>query len=403
MSRLQFTRATREQKKARIGIIGPAGSGKTKSSLLIASALGQRIALIDSERGSSAAYAGDGVPFDVLHLGTFSPQLYTEAIEQAGADGYDVLIVDGLSAAWAGVDGALEQVDRIAKRSQSKNSFVAWREVTPLHNRLVDALVSCPMHLIATMRSKMEYVLESVEGKDGKASLQPKKVGMAPIQREGLEYEFDIVGDMTLDHDWLVSKTRCSRFDKAVISMPGVEFGEQVLEWLSVGEPPQQRVVATAPQQPEPRRPRHAADRGRAQGQGAHGGIQPPPPSAAASDSMRPPALAPAPTQPCFSRAGDWSGKAEWAGRPLHEASIVPLQEYARVLEQAIRHPRNRARVRALEVHRADVAEALRFKHDEQRAAEQETSDHTLSSADDGWDLSGEGSDHDDQSATSSG
>lgn len=232
----KFAKATKKMTRARIALMGPSGSGKTKTALLIASGLGKRIAVIDTENASASKYAGDdGVDFDVLVLESFSPERYIEAIADAETEGYDVLIIDSLSHAWAGKDGTLELVDRAAKRSQSGNSFTAWRDVTPLHNRLVDALVRCKCHLIVTMRTKTEYVLEDVT-RGGKVSKQPRRVGLAPVQRDGMEYEFDIVADMTPEHDFVVSKTRYSSLDGAVVSKPNAGLGATILKWLSDGE-----------------------------------------------------------------------------------------------------------------------------------------------------------------------
>jgi len=236
MTDMQFTKATKTQSKARIGLIGPSGSGKTYTALLLAAAFGQRIALIDTENASASKYAGaPGIPeFDVLALETFSPSTYVEAIHAAEAAGYDVLVIDSLSHAWAGKGGALEMVDAATKRSKKENKFAAWRDVTPHHNSLVDALVRCKCHLIATMRSKTDYVLQP----DENGKMVPKKVGMAPIQREGLEYEFDVAGDMDIDHNLLITKTRCPALDGAVIHKPGKDLAGVVKAWLSDGVQP---------------------------------------------------------------------------------------------------------------------------------------------------------------------
>lgn len=238
----QFTKAVKGKGKARIALIGPSGSGKTMSALFIAKALGERIALVDTENGSASKYAGEaGVPdFDTLNLGEFSPQTYVEAIHAAEAAGFDVLIIDSLSHAWMGKGGALEMVDNVSKRSKSGNSFTAWREVTPHHNALVDALVQCKLHLIVTMRAKAEYVLQT----DERGKQVPKKVGMAPIQREGLDYEFDIVGDIDLDHNFVISKTRCRALDSAVITKPDEKLGQTIRAWLESGKdvPPPAKV-----------------------------------------------------------------------------------------------------------------------------------------------------------------
>mgnify|MGYP001565613334 CR=1 FL=1 len=235
MATLTFTKATRYQLKARVGLIGPSGSGKTYTSLLLAKGLGGKVAVIDTENRSASKYASEPeMPdFDVLELEEFSPQTYVKAIHAAEEAGYDVLIIDSLSHGWMGKGGALEQVDKAAARSQG-NKFVAWRDVTPHHNALVDAMVRCKFHLIVTMRAKTEYVIEENE----KGKKVPRKIGIQPIQRDGLEYEFDVVGDMDADNRLVVSKSRCKALTKAVINEPGLEMAQILKTWLSSGAPP---------------------------------------------------------------------------------------------------------------------------------------------------------------------
>jgi len=225
-----FQKAKKSQSKLRLALVGPSGSGKTYTALTIGKALGQPIAVIDTERGSASKYAGDVAEFDVCELETFSPKTYVEAIEVAAAEGYPVLIIDSLSHAWAGVEGALDQVDRRASSAAGK--FGAWREVTPLHNALVDAILSYPGHVIATMRAKTEYVIEEVNGKK-----TVRKIGLAPIQRDGVEYEFDVVGDLDHAHVLTVTKTRCSALADRAIRHPGEDVAAELLAWLSDGAP----------------------------------------------------------------------------------------------------------------------------------------------------------------------
>lgn len=232
-----FKKATKEQAKLRLALIGLAGSGKTYSALAIGTALvpGGRVALIDTERKSASLYA-DHFAFDTAELNDHDPDKYVEAIEGAEAEGYDVIVIDSLSHAWAGKDGALEQVDKIAKREGKSNNFTAWRDVTPKHNRLVDAIVSCRSHVIVTMRSKMEYALE----KDEKGKSSVRKIGLAPIQREGLDYEMTVVGDMDLSHTLIVSKSRCLGAVEVgeVIPNPGAKLAEKLRAWLTSGAVP---------------------------------------------------------------------------------------------------------------------------------------------------------------------
>lgn len=229
-----FSRATKQQAKLRLALAGPAGSGKTYTALQLAVLLaGEAIpAVIDTERGSADKYA-DLFTFDALQLDSFHPDRYIEAIGAAESAGYPVLVIDSLSHAWIGKDGALELVDRTTKRSQSGNSFGAWREVTPLQNALVDAILRSSAHVIVTLRSKQEYVQE----KDRNNKTIVRKVGLAPVQRDGLEYEFDVYGDMTVDNDLVIGKTRCPALSGAVLSKPGAELAETLMAWLAMGEP----------------------------------------------------------------------------------------------------------------------------------------------------------------------
>lgn len=229
-TRFQFARATKTQAKARVALDGPSGSGKTYTALTIAAALGQQIAVIDTERGSASKYANEFV-FDVLELSYFSPTDLVEALGAAGAAGYDVVIVDSLSHFWSGSGGMLEQVDQASKRSFGGNSFGGWKEARPMERQMVDALVAYPGHVIVTMRSKTDYVLET----NDRGRQVPKKVGLKPEQREGLEYEFDIVGSMDHENTLVVTKSRARALTNAVVKQPGTEFGQQIKEWLEDG------------------------------------------------------------------------------------------------------------------------------------------------------------------------
>lgn len=228
----QFQRAQKSQAKLRMALIGPSGSGKTFTALAVATRLGERVAVIDTEHGSASKYA-DQFGFDVLNLGSFAPMNYVAAIQAAVAAGYDVVVIDSLSHAWSGKDGALEQVDKRAAASRAGNSYTAWRDVTPMHNALIDAIVGCKAHVIATMRSKTEYVLQE----DDRGKKVPRKVGMAPIQRDGMEYEFDVVGDMDYDNRLVVTKSRCPALTGHNEVKPGEQLAATLKSWLEDGVP----------------------------------------------------------------------------------------------------------------------------------------------------------------------
>lgn len=233
-----FRKATRKATKLRIGLVGPSGSGKTMTALRLAMGLapGGKIAVIDTEGGSSELYSDQVVPegsiaFDVAPLESFHPQRFIDAIKAAGEAGYDVLIVDSLSHAWT--EGVLLEVDKAAARGRTCNTYTAWKDVTPLHNALVNAILRAPMHVICTMRAKTEYIMEE----DSRGKQVPKKVGLAPVQRAGMEYEFTVVADIDLDDNtMLVSKTRCSALSGGVYPQAGADVAEVLRDWLESGE-----------------------------------------------------------------------------------------------------------------------------------------------------------------------
>jgi len=233
---MEFKKAVKTRVKARMAIAGPTGSGKTYTGLTAATAFARdtRIAVIDTERGSASLYA-DIFDFDVLELHPpYDPLRYVEAIHTAEENGYGVLLIDSLSHAWEDEGGALDQVDKYAAKYKG-NNWAAWRNVTPKHRRMVHAMLQYDGHLITTMRSKMEHVQET--DVNGKTII--KKIGLQPIQRPGMEYEFTWVIDMDIDHNAVVSKSRAATLADLVVNKPDVGFFKQFYDWLMTGEEPQ--------------------------------------------------------------------------------------------------------------------------------------------------------------------
>jgi len=229
-----FTKATKKAVKARIAIEGPSGSGKTYTSLITGRSLAGptgRIAVIDTEHRSASLYA-DEFDFDALELDSYDPQILIQALAAAAQAGYDVVIIDSLSHFWMGTDGMLEQVDRAAKRSAGGNTFGGWKEMRPVERRMIEAMLAYPGHLIATMRTKTEWVIE--ENERGKKV--PRKIGLKAEQREGLEYEFTLVATMDQENTLVVTKSRCKALSGAVISKPDESFGRVLGDWLEDGE-----------------------------------------------------------------------------------------------------------------------------------------------------------------------
>ena len=231
-----FKQAVKTESKLRLAFTGPAGSGKTYSSLAVATALvpGGRVALLDTEHGSAAKYA-DIFTFDTVEMeSSFHPDRYVEVINAAVTGGYDALILDSMSHAWTGQGGMLDVVNDIARARYNNNTFMAWKDGGVIQNRLIEAILTAPIHIIATMRSKTEYAVEMNE----RGKQQPRKIGTAPVQRDGFEYEYDVIIDMGIDNVGIVNKTRCPALTGKVIDKPGAPLAATLREWLHGAPPP---------------------------------------------------------------------------------------------------------------------------------------------------------------------
>lgn len=231
-----FQKATKKQAKLRAAFFGPSGAGKTYTALSTGEGMladGQRMAAIDTERGSMSKYS-DRFDFDVLELEDKSIAAYVTALKEAASHGYPVVIIDSLSHAWQQL---LEEIDKLAKAKFRGNTWSAWSEGTPLQRQLIDAILSYPGHVIATMRSKTEWQTSQ----DGNGKSRPVRVGLAPEQGKGVEYEFDLLLEISTDHIANVIKDRTGKFQDQLIEKPGREFGTALAEWLSDGAPAPER------------------------------------------------------------------------------------------------------------------------------------------------------------------
>lgn len=227
-----FKKAERKQAKLRLALSGPSGSGKTTGALLIAKGLGGKIAVLDTERGSASLYA-DVCDFDVVELAPpYEPERYIEIIRAAEKEGYSTLILDSITHEWNGQGGILEIVDNVARSKYRGNSYAAWNEGTPRHQKFIDAMLASSLHIIATMRSKAVYV-ETEKG-NGKKGIE--KQGTAPQQRDGLEYEFTAVLDLNVDGNLAVPSKDRTRLFHAPFKITE-QTGQDLLAWLNSGVP----------------------------------------------------------------------------------------------------------------------------------------------------------------------
>lgn len=242
---IKFNKAQRKQAKLRLALAGPSGSGKTYGALRIAKGMGGRIAVIDTERASASLYSGL-VDFDTLDLEPpYTPERYIEAIRAAEQQGYDIILIDSATHEWDGSGGCLEINETLANAKYKGNTWSAWNETTPRHRSFLDAIIQSKCHIIATMRSKTE----TVQGENKKVV----KLGMKAVQREGAEYEFTTVLDITHDgHYATTSKDRTGLFREPFVITE--QTGKTLMGWLNGGaaEVPEQPRPQPEQQQPQP-------------------------------------------------------------------------------------------------------------------------------------------------------
>lgn len=221
-----FKKATKEQAKLRLALFGVSGSGKTYTALRIATGLGGKIAVIDTERNSACKYS-DRFDFDVCNATKPSIENLKMFIEEARS--YDVLIIDSMTHAWLEL---LQEVERVAKTKFGGNTWSAWSEGTPKQMSLINALLDFPGHIIATMRVETNWTTVT----NDKGKVVPVRVGEAPKQGKGIEYEFDMLMQISPEHDALVLKDRTGKYQDEVIALPDEKFGEELSNWLKEGK-----------------------------------------------------------------------------------------------------------------------------------------------------------------------
>lgn len=221
---MELRKSNRSQAKIRIALQGASGTGKTYSSLLLAYGLSQdwsKIAVIDTENQSADLYSHLG-DYNVLVLRPpFSPERYIQAIDACEKNGMEVIIIDSLSHEWEGEGGILD----IHSKMQG-NSFTNWSKLTPRHNSLIQKILNSNVHIVATVRSKQDYVITEKNGKQ-----VPEKVGLKAVQRDGLEYDFSIVFDIDIYHQAHCTKDRTQLFQASDLFKINEEVGKKIAVW----------------------------------------------------------------------------------------------------------------------------------------------------------------------------
>ena len=193
---IQFRPAIREKINVMIGLAGPSKSGKTFSSLRLASAIAKpdKIFFIDTETGRAKQYADT---FGFMHAQIdppFSYDRYTEALKDAASAGAEIIIVDSMSHAHEGEGGLVDQAEAelqrmagsdFAKRERVK--FAAWIKPKARYNRFVQTMLQFDRHFIFCFRAKEKLAMI----KNAKGKTEIVNTGWQPICTQGLHSEVD--------------------------------------------------------------------------------------------------------------------------------------------------------------------------------------------------------------------
>lgn len=218
---MKLRKACRRNAKIKMGLQGPSGSGKTYSALLIAYGLcsdWSKVAVIDTENCSADLYDHLG-SYNTLSIeAPFSPDKYINALHECQQAGMEVIIIDSMTHCW---EYLIEY-----HASLQGNSFTNWGKITPLHNELVQNILQSPCHVIATIRTKQDYILVEKNNKQ-----VPEKVGLKSIQRDGLEYDFTLVFDLDMANQATSSKDRTGLFSSRPSNKITVHTGQIIKNW----------------------------------------------------------------------------------------------------------------------------------------------------------------------------
>lgn len=226
---MQLRQSERKKAKIKMALQGPSGGGKSYSALLLSKGLANgdlsKVAVIDTENGSADLYAHLG-NYNVLTLAPpFTPENYIKAITVCEEAGMEVIIIDSISHEW---DELLDFHSKLAG-----NSFTNWAKVTPRQKAFVDKILQTNAHVIATMRTKQDYVLNQKDGK-----FIPEKVGLKSVQRDGVDYEFTLVFDIDIKHFAVTSKDRTGLFINKPEFIISEQIGKEILDWCNSGQNP---------------------------------------------------------------------------------------------------------------------------------------------------------------------
>ena len=231
---MNLHQAKRSRAKIRISLQGPSGSGKTFSALQLAFGLTgdwKKIAVIDTENQSADLYSEMGSYYVLSMKEPYSPERYAEAILLCEASGIECVIIDSISHEWNGKGGCLQLHEQATAAMRVPNSFQAWATITPRHQAFIDSILQCNCHVISTIRAKSDYIMTERNGKQ-----IPTKIGLAPVTRDGFDFEMTVALDIDAEHFAFTSKDRTGLFSGNPKFQITSGTGRSILDWCNTGE-----------------------------------------------------------------------------------------------------------------------------------------------------------------------
>jgi hypothetical protein len=241
-------KAVRERVKVKALLMSPSGAGKTYSALRLAKGMGGKTLLVDTEARRGLYYA-DEFEYDYVELKEvkfddeeydeykallpriaepFAPENYIALIKYAIENKYDNLIIDSLTHEWNSKGGILDSLNKMVN---VKNDMQKWSVLTPRHNDFIYEILHSPINVIATVRGKDEYVIET--NSNGKSV--PKKIGLGAIQRDGMEFEYTVTFMLDQEtHIATAQKDNTHLFDGRN-SLLTEEDGRNLVSWANSG------------------------------------------------------------------------------------------------------------------------------------------------------------------------
>lgn len=233
----QVKKAKREKIYAKIALMAPSGGGKTYGSLRLATGMAEeikketgkdaRILMVNTEQKRGYYYANE-FDYDIIDLeAPYEPEKFVDVIKFAQDEGYDILILDSTSPEWDGAGGCLEL------QQKAGGTYQAWGKITPRHDRFIHAIADSPIHVIATMRGKDQYEMNTDE--KGKKTVQ--KLGVGAKQRDGFEYEFTctfLIDQKTSTSE--AQKDNTHLFQNRGAILLSEQDGRDIIKWANEGE-----------------------------------------------------------------------------------------------------------------------------------------------------------------------